>query len=186
MDGLDNIANKAEAFEKSAQESSTFAPVDDKKESAGAIPAANELDAAANRAAIILKTLEAGVTAFVDQRLHFPEEEIAAGREGLAPILAKYNLAGDGDGQLPYQAEITAGLYLGGLWRRFRRALAHLRTLDKAEKQKQEQTSNGDQRKPEPQEQPRPVSSAVGVRQESDPETPRWLTGVGGTGSTMG
>lgn len=174
MDGLENIANKAEGLEKQTADSQTFEPVN---ELPGAAVFIDPLEAAKNRAAIILQTLGAGAKAFIDQRLELPPEEIAAGQEGLAPLLAKYNLVGGGDGKLPYQEEITAGLYLGGLWRRFRRALAQLREIDRAEaeRQKQEQESNGNQRKHQPQEQPQPVSSEVGVRQESDTDSPRWL-----------
>jgi hypothetical protein len=180
MDQLENIANKAEGFEKQTAESQSFEPVNDSP-GAGAVPFVDPLEAAKNRAEILLQTLGVAAKSFIDTRLEMPPEEIAAGKEGLGPLLAKYNLAGDGDGKLPYQEEITAGLYLGGLWRRFRRALASLRAFDKAEAEKQkqqDQANNGDQRKHQSQEQPQPVSGEVGVRQEPDIDSPGWLSRV--------
>lgn len=179
MDQLENIANRAEGFEQQTAESSTFEPLQENARLAA--PVADPLESAKNRAAVLLQTLGVAAKAFIDPRLELPPEEIAAGQEGLGPLLAKYNLAGDGDGKLPYQEEITAGLYLGGLWRRFRRALAHLRAIDKAEaeaKKQQDQANNGNKREHQPQEQPRPVSREVGLRQEPNIDSPRWLGGV--------
>lgn len=175
MDGLENIANRAEGFEQQTLESSTFEPLQENARLAA--PVADPLEAAKNRAAVLLQTMGVAAKAFIDPRLELPPEEIAAGQEGLGPLLAKYNLAGDGDGKLPYQEEITAGLYLGGLWRRFRRALAQLKAIDKAEAEakRQQEQANGNKREHQPKEQPRAVSSEVGLRQESDTDSEGWL-----------
>lgn len=183
MAELDDIAARADAFEKQAEQSKKVEP-----EVVGQVAAPDPMQAAANMAESLLKTAEAGVKFFFDQRLCLGDEELGEGKDSLAPVIEKYNLTAGGNGKLPYQEEIVAGFYLGGLWKRFRRALASLRAVDEANakaKREQEQ-ANGNQRKHQPEEQPRPVPSEVRVREESDDDTPGWLTKPGSASPFMG
>jgi hypothetical protein len=181
VDELENLAQRAEAFEKSAEESKKWGEPE-AEEKSEPLP---DIDAAGNRVESIMKVAEAAAKMFLDNRLFFPDEEIEAARGSLSPVVQKYNLAGEGTGRLPYQEELTAGFYLGGLFKRFRRALAALKAADKAKAEKenqanqqanQEENNDGDERKHGTQEQPHVVPSEVGVWQESDPNAPKWLT----------
>lgn len=166
MAGLDNIAAQADQFEKETAAAGEFSA--DEQQTI-----VDQLDAAADRAEALLRILGVGAKAFIDNRLDLPPEEIEQGRACLAPVIEKYGLAGDGGG-IPYQEEITAGFYLGGLWRRFRRALAELREVDRAKAEAEK--DSGNQRKHQSEEQSRPVPGEVGVREKSDAPPPRWST----------
>jgi hypothetical protein len=170
---LENIAARADQFEKETAEANQFKkPEESAKEG---VVQLDPLEAAGNRAEALLRILGVGAQAFIDNRLELPDDEILQGRASLAPVIEKYGLAGDG-GVIPYQEEITAGFYLGGLWRRFRRVLAELRAADKAEaeKKKREQESSGSQRKHQPEEPARPVSGEVRIREEPDADKEGW------------
>lgn len=195
MDELDNLARRAESFEKQAQDASTWEEVSDTQEP-GKVDPVVDIDAAGNRVESLMKVAEAAAKMFLDNRLFFPDEEIQAGRDSLAPVVQKYGLAGEGTGRLPYQEELTAGFYLGGLFKRFRRAMAALKAADKAKaeaekqaNQQQHQASapaNGEERKHQSEKQSRSVSSEVGVGEVTDPDAPGWLTRPGGTGTAVG
>lgn len=170
LDDLAGVIGRAEQFDTSSQE--TVPEV--------AVEPQTDIDAAMMRARVILKTLEGGAKLLADSRLMLSDEDLESGQASLAPLIQKYNLAGDGSGNIPFAEEVAAGFYLGGLWKRFRRALADLRAKDKAESEKrnnqqQANSSDGNQRKHRPEEQAHAVPGEVGVREESDPEAPRWL-----------
>jgi hypothetical protein len=184
MDELENLANRAESFERDSEGAQTWEPVSEggAKDKAGTVPPVNTIDAAGNRAEGALRVAEAAAKLVFDSRLMLDKKEIESGRESLSPIIQKYNLAGDGSGNLPYQEEISAGFYLGGLFKRFRRELAALRAKDKAEaeakRQANEKAKNGygEERKHETGKQSQPVSGNLGVWQESDVDAPKWLS----------
>lgn len=200
MDELENLARRAEAFEKEAKDAGTWESEAEKKEPEGVITSLPPIDAAGNRAESILKVAEAAAKMFVDRRLFLDEEEIQNGRDSLAPVLQKYNLVGAGTGRLPYQEELTAGFYLGGLFKRFLRTVAALRANDKANAKANEQASaqangkpnnaqgqaNGEERKHQSKEQPQPVSSEVGVGKVSNPNEEVWHLPAGGAGAAVG
>lgn len=171
MDELSNVINRAEAFDAEQQQAGEYAPQESGP--SGANPASE--DAAENMAESVLRIGEAAAKMVVDRRVYVDDAEVEACRSSLAPFIQKYNLA-KGDGKAPYQEEIQAGFYLGGLWKRFRRNVAQLRANDRAKaKANQEQNSNhGDQRKYQSQEPAHPVSGEVGIRKESDADTPGW------------
>lgn len=195
MDELDNLARRAESFEKQAQEAGTWEEVSDTAEP-GKVEAVIDIDAAGNRVESLMKVAEAAAKMFLDNRLHFADEEIEAGRDNLAPVVQKYGLAGEGTGRLPYQEELTAGFYLGGLFKRFRRALAALKAADKAKAEAEKQANqqqyqasaqpNGEERKHQSKEQSRSVPGEVGVGEVADPDAPGWLTRPGGAGTALG
>lgn len=184
MAELDDIAARAEAFEKQSEQSRKVEPED-----TGRVDAIDPMQAAENMAASMLTVAQAGAKFFFDQRLYLGDEELAEGKSSLAPVIDKYDLAMGGNGKMPYQEEIVAGFYLGGLFKRFRRALAALRASDKAkaeaEKREQDQ-ANGNQRKHQSQEQSRTVPSEVGIREEPNNDKEGWLTQPGGAGSPVG
>jgi hypothetical protein len=201
MDELDNLAHRAEAFEKGAAAANSWEPVDDKKEQgAGVIAALPPIDAAGNRAESVLKVLAAAAKMFVDDRLEMSEAEIQNGRDSLAPVIQKYNLAGEGTGRLPYQEELTAGFYIGGLIKRFMRAVATLRAYDKAKAQADNQANNqpnnqanyaqgqanGEERKHQSEKQSQPVSSEVGGGKVTNPNEEVWDMPDGAARSIVG
>ncbi|HCS65471.1 MAG TPA: hypothetical protein DIW64_16180 [Cellvibrio sp.] len=203
MDALDNLARRAEAFEAEQKEAGSWEEVkeSEKKPDAPGSGSLPDIDAAANRAESILRIAEAAAKMFVDDRLILGDEEVANGRDSLAPVLQKYNLMGEGTGRLPYQEEITAGFYLGGLFKRFKRALAVLRAKDKADdeankqanhqavhqpKPSGNQATNGEERKHQSQEQPQSVPGDQRIREVSDVDAPIWLTGGRSTGVPLG
>ncbi len=195
MDELEKLAKRAEFQEQQNRQPEEWEEVQDKKSSPGpeVVQALPSDQAAANRAEAILTIAEKAAQMFFDPRLVLGEGEIEAGRDSLAPVIQKYNLAGEGTGRLPYQEEITAGLYLGGLFKRFRRAIAALRASDKAEaeakaKEQANQKSsgqfnssvnqandNGEERKHQSEKQSHFVPSALGLGEVSDPDAPKWL-----------
>lgn len=192
MDALDNLARRAEAFEQEQKEAGSWGEIKDsekKPDASGASPLP-DIDAAANRAEAILKIAESATHMFIDDRLSLGDVEIENGRNSLAPVLQKYNLMGEGTGRLPYQEELTAGFYLGGLFKRFKCALTALRAKDKAEAEANKQASqqpnqqanksgnqaeNGEERKHQSEEQSQPVPGNERLREVADPDAPRWL-----------
>lgn len=195
MDELDNLARRAESFEKQTQDANTWEEVSESQEQGKTEPVI-DIDAAGNRVESLMKVAEAAAKMFLDNRLYLPDEEIEAGRDSLAPVVQKYGLAGEGTGRLPYQEELTAGFYLGGLFKRFRRALAALKAADKAKAEAEEQAkkqryqastpTNGEEREHQSEEQPRPLSGEVGVGEVADADAPGWLTRPGGAGTALG
>lgn len=179
MDELENIAKRAEAFERQAEEANTWEDAEEKPRQAGAVSGVDPSEAAGNMAENFLRIGEAAAKLFADSRLMLDEAEILSGRASLSPVIEKYNLAGSGDGNLPYQAEISAGFYLGGLWKRFKRALAALRAEDRAKAEANQQSgnkaNNGEERKYKSEEQSQSLPSPERLRQESDPDSPGWL-----------
>src|SRR5690554_5278078 len=122
MDELERVINRAEALEREQAEAADFSQPESETERVS-VASVDALEAAANRAESLMRVAEGAIKMFVDSRLMLDDDEIQSGRDSLAPVLDKYALAGEGSGHLPYQEEITAGFYLGGLWKRFRRAL---------------------------------------------------------------
>lgn len=184
MDGLDQAIGRAEAFEREqAEKASEFAS--DGKQDQQNISPGDSLDAAENMAESFLKVGMGVCKAFIDRRLEADAEEIKQCRESLGPVIDKYNLAA-GNSKLPYAEEISAGLYLGGLWKRFRRALSDLRAKDKAEQQAREQANHGSERKHQPEKPTQSLPGEVGVRQEPDADSPGWDSEDWGTGGVMG
>ncbi|WP_341937195.1 hypothetical protein [Marinimicrobium sp. C2-29] len=176
MAELDQVINRAEAFEREQAQASDWSEPEAEPERVQ-VQGVDPMEAAQNMGESFLRVVEVGVTTFVDQRLRLDDEEIEAGRASLGPAIDKHHLTA-GDGRLPYQEEITAGFYLGGLWRRIKRTLTELRAKDKAEaKRKQQQEegqANGDQREHQPQEQPHALSGEQRIREESDAPAPGW------------
>lgn len=184
MDGLEQAIGRAEAFDREqADKAQEYAQ--EAQQDQATVAGVDSMEAAANMAESLLKTGVVACKAFVDSRLSVDDEEVQQCRESLAPLIDKYNLA-VGGGKLPYGEEISAGLYLGGLWRRFRRALTELRAKDKAERQAREQANNGDQRKHESEKPSQSVSGEVGLRQEPDADSPGWDSEQWGAGSAVG
>ena len=183
MAGIDAAINKAEAFdsEQKAAEDACESVASEPKVQAEVNQSSPE--AAAEMAASLLKTGEKIMQAFVDQRLVADELEVTSCRDNVGPLLDKYNLTGGGGG-LPYQEEMAAGFYFGGLIKRFRRALAELRKADKAKKQESE--NNGDKREHTPQQSARPVSSEVRVREKPDTTAEGWNSESWGAGGPVG
>jgi hypothetical protein len=187
MDELENLANRAESFERDQAGAQKWEPVSESeaKTKAGVVPPVNTIDAAENRAEGFLRVAEGVAKLIFDSRLMLDEEEIQSGRSSLSPAIQKYNMAGDGSGNLPFQEEISAGFYLGGLFKRFRRALAALKAKDKAEAEAKRQANEkanssgngyGEERKHETRKQSQSVPGDVGVWQEPDADAPKWLS----------
>lgn len=188
MDELERIAARAEQLEREREQADEIEPEQPERQ-AGQVRPVDPMEAAGNRAEAILRIAEGAAKMFFDSRLMMPKEEIQSGRESLAPVIDKYNLAGEGSGNLPYQEEIVAGFYLGGLIKRFRRAWADLRARDKAEQARREaekQADNGQERKYQPEKQSRPIPGEVGNGKKPDHDTPRWDSEDWSAGAAMG
>lgn len=181
VDELEKLALRAEHHEQQAASAAEFEPVKEQGQAEGVVAGVSTAEASANAAETMLRIAEGAAKLFADPRLMLSQEEIDSGRESLAPVIEKYGLAGSGDGRIPFWQELTAGLYLGGLIKRFRRALAQLRADDKAKEQAKQQSedkaraSDGEERKHQHEERPHVVSGAVGVGEVSDLEAPGWL-----------
>lgn len=194
MDELENLARRAEQFEQEAKAATKWEEVSEKPEP-GKVETVVDIDAAGNRVESVMKVAEAAAKMFLDSRLFLPDEEIQAGRDSLAPVVQKYGLAGEGTGRLPYQEELTAGFYLGGLFKRFRRALVALKAADKAKAEKEREANqqqnkasgtSGEERKHQSKESAQPVSGQVGLGEVTDPDAPGWLSQPGVAGITLG
>lgn len=184
MDGLDQAINRAQAFERvQAEKVEEFAKEAGEDKAAGS--AAAEPAAGEDMAESLLKIGASLVSSFVDPRLEIDEKEILACRAGVGPVLSKYGLVA-GDGVVPFAEEIGAGMYLGGLWVRFRRALRELRKVDEAEKQAREKANDGNKRKHGAQEPAQPVSGEVGVWEITNAATAGGNPFIGGEGSAVG
>ncbi len=132
-------------------------------------------DAAKNRAEGLLKICEAGVKAFVDPRLELSEEDIHGGRECMGPCVEKYDMAGDGEGVIPFQEEATMGFWLGGFAKRTWANIKLLRKRDReALKRQREQQQHGNQREYQSTEPAHPVPGAERDGQKPDVETEGW------------
>lgn len=196
MDELDNLARRAEAFEKEVKDAGKWESEAEKKEPEGVIASLPPIDAAGNRAESILKIAEAAAKMFVDSRLVLGAEEIQNGRDSLGPVLQKYNLVGEGTGRLPYQEELTAGFYLGGLFKRFLRTVAALRAHDKANAKANAQANNqpnnaqgqanGEERKYQSKEQSQPLPGEVGLGEVTNPNEEVWHLPSGVAGAAVG
>lgn len=177
MDELEQMQRKAEQFEQEASEAEKIEDKPTQGEVAGIDPS----EAAENMAETLLHVGFGVSKLFLDSRLTLGDDEVMSGRESLAPVIEKYNLQGGGDGKIPYWQEITAGLYIGGLIKRIKRALSELKAKDKAEREAKQQANAqaaqqpnqagnagyyGEERKHDTKEQPHAVSSEVGLRQE--------------------
>lgn len=183
MDGLDQAIGRAESFEREqTDKAKEFAS--ESEPAAGAVASVDPIEAAGNMAVSLLKVAEGACKAFVDSRLMLDEKELESGRESLAPVIDKYGLA-LGSGKMPYAEEIEAGFYLGGLWRRFRRALGELKAADKAAAKEREQ-ANGGQRKYEPEKPARAVPSEVGLREKPNTNSEGWNSENWGAGDPLG
>lgn len=188
MDELDKVINRAGAFEREQEQAGDWSePESEAKPESAAIASVDPMEAAGNMAESLLRVAEGAIKMFADHRLELDADEIEAGRAGLAPAIDKHGLTA-GNGKMPYQEEIQAGFYLGGLWRRFRRALGELRAKDqaKAKAEQERKQANGDQREHGTQEPARPIPSSERVREEPNPDSPGWDSENWGTGSTLG
>ena len=186
MDGLENIANRADQMDRQTEKAQEFEPVEETKSGEAVLVGVSEDQAAANMAECLLSVGFGVAKMLLDSRLVMGEGELESGKESLSPVIQKYNLYGSGSGRLPYWEEITAGLYLGGLYKRIRAALSELRAADKAKREakgqanqqpenNQTQANYGQERKHEFKEQSHSLPSSVGLREESDANTPFWL-----------
>lgn len=191
--GIDSVIGRADALDRQTDAPADWEQTEEQTEQtekpAGQVRPVDPMEAAANRAEVLLRLMGGAVKGFVDRRLELDQTEIDNGREALAPVIDKYNLAGTGNGNVPYQEEITAGFYLGGLWRRFRRALAELRAADKAREkaqQEQQQSDYGNQREHATSKPAQPVPGNQRLRQEPDPDAPGWDSENWGQGGPVG
>lgn len=186
MDGLENIANRADQMDRQFEQAQEFEPVDDKPKGEAVLMGVSPEQAAENMAESLLSVGFGVAKMLLDSRLVMGEGELESGKESLSPVIQKYNLAGGGTGRLPWYEEISAGLYLGGLYKRIRAALSELKAADKAKREVKEQASQqpennqtqvnyGNQREHTTTEHAHTVSSYIGVRKESDPDSPFWL-----------
>jgi Sec-independent protein translocase protein TatA len=178
MDGLDQVVNRAEAFEREQAAAAEFTDQSEAESEKQAVSSVDPSEAAANLAESVLRIGEGAAKMLADSRLYLPDDELESGRASLAPVIEKYDLTRGGTGKMPCQEEIQAGFYLGGLFRRFRRALAELKAKDQAEaKAKRErQQNNGNQREHQPQEPAHALPSEVGLRKEPDANKEGWNT----------
>lgn len=178
MDELENIANHAEHFEKQTAEAQQFNSPE-KETEAGVLAGVAPEEAAGNMAESVLSLGFGLAKMLLDNRLALSDEEKQCARTDLSPVIQKYNLAMGGTGRLPWHEEILAGLYLGGLYKRIKRALTELRAADKAKREAEEQANQqgsgnqnqandyyGEARKHQSQESSHVVSGPVGLRQE--------------------
>jgi hypothetical protein len=186
MDGLENIANRADQMDRQSAQAQEFEPVDDQPKGEAVLMGVSPEQAAENMAESLLSMGFGVVKMILDSRLVMGGDELESGKESLSPVIQKYNLAGGGTGRLPWHEEMCAGLYLGGLYKRVRAALSELKAKDKAKREANLQAENnrnqanyGDQRKYQSQEQSHSLSSSVGVRQEPNANTEGWLGGGG-------
>lgn len=190
MEGLENIANRADQMDRQTEQAQEFGPVEETKSGEAVLVGVSPEQAAANMAECLLSVGFGVAKMLLDSRLVMGEGELESGKESLSPVIQKYNLYGSGSGRLPWWEEISAGLYLGGLYKRIRAALSELRAADKAKREasqqanaqpnpqaekNQNQANYGDQRKHQSQEQSHTIPSSLGVRQKSDPDSPFWL-----------
>lgn len=185
MDDLGNVISRAIELEKDQAAAASFEPVDESKSKRTETVKSGGGDSAAEFAESLLVMGTSVAQAFVDSRLCVDDQEIALCRSELAPALDKYSLA-RGDGKIPYREEWRAGFYLGGLGRRFKRALAQLRAQDKAKMEAKRRAENGGQRKHETQESAYPVPSKERVREKSNVDKEGWNSESWGEGVPMG
>ncbi|WP_444884854.1 hypothetical protein [Microbulbifer sp. PSTR4-B] len=166
MDELERMAQQAETEEKARDAEAAESEANEAKpEPEKLVP----MEAAENRAQSILKIAEGACQMFIDGRLVLEQEEEELGINSLAPAIQKYELAGTGTGRIPYQEEVTAGFYIGGLIRRIIKAVKALRQHDREEENKREEAHrNGAQREHQTSQQSQPVSSEVGIWQNTD------------------
>lgn len=183
MDELELLARQAEAKEQAAEAAESLSEQEAKQSQSepGIEPGAAE--AAENMAETILRLGEGAVRLLVDNRLALSDEDIQGGREALAPAIEKHGLA-RGSGRMPYQEEIVAGLWIGGLIRRARVTLQRLKAEDKA---KEEQLRrNGEKREDRTAEPTHSISGEERVREEPNTETEGWNSEQWGEGDLVG
>lgn len=181
MDGLENIVAEAEHYDRQTESAQQFKPVDEQGGAAAVVAGISPTEAAGNMAESVLSLGFGLMRMVLDSRLVLADEEKECARNDLSPVIEKYNLAMGGTGRLPWHEEIIAGLYLGGLYKRIKRALGELRAADKAKREAKEQANQqangntyqandyyGKEREYAAQEQPHAVSSDIGLRQESN------------------
>lgn len=175
MDGLENIVAEAEHYEQQTENAQQFKPEVEQGGAAAVVAGISPAEAAGNMAESVLSLGFGLMRMVLDSRLVLADEEKECARNDLSPVIEKYNLAMGGTGRLPWHEEIIAGLYLGGLYKRIRRALSELRAMDKAKREAKEQASGnqqqandyyGKEREHAAQEQPHAVPSDFGLRQE--------------------
>ncbi|MGH1374590.1 MAG: hypothetical protein ACRBBW_21315 [Cellvibrionaceae bacterium] len=105
----------------------------------------------------------------LDGDIEYTEALYKEAEEDLAPLLEKHGL-GSGVDSIPFEEEVTAGLFIGRLWRN---TLNAIRANAKAKKQK-ESPNHGEERKHPSTEPAQPVSGEERVRQESNPHPSQW------------
>lgn len=186
MDDLDNVINRAVEFEREQAKSASFeAEPESEPKRRSSVKSSNE-NSAEEFAESLLVSGEKVVKALVDSRLYAAQPEKDLCRSELGPFIEKYNLHGAGDGKIPYREEWDAGWYLGGLFRRFKRAVAQLRAEDKAKHEAKQRVNNGDQRKHQTEKPAHAVPSQERVREEPNTDSPGWDSENWGAGSPVG
>lgn len=164
MDELEQLAAKHDGLESEAESLQQSEPVSDGKADG---------EAAANMAESLLRLGEGCAKVLLDPRLCLDDSDIDAGRESLSPVIDKHDLA-VGSGKMPYQEEITAGFFLGGLIKRMMQALRSLRERDKAKQRERDKANHGDQREHQTTEPTQPVPGPERVREEPNPKEEGW------------
>ncbi|WNZ54156.1 hypothetical protein QT397_14770 [Microbulbifer sp. MKSA007] len=170
MDELERMAKQAESDEKVRDaEAAESEATEASPEPETLVP----MEAAENRAQSILKIAEGACQMFIDERLVLEQEEEERGISSLAPAIQKYELAGTGTGRIPYQEEVTAGFYIGGLIRRIIKAVKALRQHDREEAKKREEAyRSGKEREHQTPQQSQPLPGEEWLRQNSDVAPP--------------
>lgn len=171
MDELDRAIARAAAFQKEQNRAAGVELEESTEQGASSvtISAPSSLDQAKNMAESLLKTGEQITKILVDKRLIVDQEEVDDCRESMAPLLDKYKVSSGGS--VPFIEEIRGGYYMGGLFKRFKRAVAELKAQDK---KKREQQENGSTRANREEKQARNVSGQVGIREESNAKAEGW------------
>lgn len=182
MDELELLARQAEAEEQATAASEALGEAEATGKPAQSEPQA-EPGAAENLAETVLRLGEGAARLLVDNRLALSDDDIDGGRAALGPAIDKHDLA-SGTGRMPYQEEITAGLWLGGLIRRARATLRRLKAEDKAKRERLKR--NGEERENRTTEPAHAVSGEKRPGEESDTEAPGWLAERWGESDPVG
>lgn len=169
---LERLAKRAEAGEEAEAAERREEDEPEQQPEQGA-PEPGQVRAGENRAEVVLRIIEGGAKLIFDDRLALEPDQVEEGREKLGPAIAKHDLQGTGTGNIPYQEEVVAGFFIGGLIKRLIRKFKALRQRDREEKQKEQESKlHGTEPQYQTAEPAQPVSSQKRVREESDVAAP--------------
>lgn len=161
---LEHLAAEEAAME--AEEVEQLQP-DDKQAEPDIITEASDT---AGDVAVFAADFVGGVVRLFEPRIDLGEE-VTEAREEVGPLVEKHELHRGGTGQaFAYKPEVQAGFWFGRFIKSIVKQFKYYRSLD--EKQPEGKQVNHavrpDQREPQTEQHPYPVSSEVGLWQESD------------------